>query len=68
MLARTLQPYHEILANIFTRYEIPFFLDRRESVSHHPLAELSRNALRTVAYSWARDDWFAALKTGLVSA
>ena len=68
VLARTLQPYHEILANIFNRYEIPCFLDRRESVSHHPLAELTRNALRTVAYSWAHADWFAALKTGLVPA
>ncbi|MDB6020655.1 MAG: helicase-exonuclease AddAB subunit AddB [Pedosphaera sp.] len=68
VLARNLQSYHEPLANVFTRYEIPFFLDRRESVSHHPLAELARNALRTVAFSWARDDWFAALKTGLVPA
>lgn len=68
VLARNLQNYHEPLANVFTRYDIPFFLDRRESVSHHPLAELSRNALRTVTYSWARDDWFAALKTGLVPA
>src|SRR5260221_3049575 len=68
LLARRLEGYHTPLVNIFTRYEIPFFLDRRESVSRHPLAQLTRNALRTVAYSWAHDDWFAALKTGLVSA
>jgi ATP-dependent helicase/nuclease subunit B len=68
VLARRLEGCHTPLVNIFTRYEIPFFLDRRESVAHHPLAELTRNALRTVAYSWAHDDWFAALKTGLVSA
>ncbi len=68
VLARSLQSWHEILANVFSRYEIPFFLDRRESVSHHPLAELTRNALRTVAYSWTHEDWFAALKTGLVHA
>jgi ATP-dependent helicase/nuclease subunit B len=37
-------------------------------VSHHPLAELTRSALRTVATQWMRDDWFAALKTGLVPA
>ena len=68
VLARSLQPWHEILTNVFSRYEIPFFLDRRESVSHHPLAELTRNALRTVAHNWAHEDWFAALKTGLVPA
>ena len=54
--------------NIFARYDIPVFIDRREPVSHHPLAELTRNALRTVAYSWKHEDWFAALKTGLVPA
>jgi ATP-dependent helicase/nuclease subunit B len=68
VLARSLENYHAPIATIFERYGIPVFLDRRESVSHHPLAELTRNAVRTVAYSWARDDWFAALKTGLVPA
>ena len=68
VLVRKLEGYHEALQRIFSRYEIPFFLDRRESVSHHPLAELSRSALRTVAFGWQRDDWFAALKTGLVPA
>jgi ATP-dependent helicase/nuclease subunit B len=68
VLARSLEDYHEPISTIFARYNLPIFLDRRESVSHHPLAELTRNALRTVAYSWAHDDWFAALKTGLVSA
>jgi len=68
VLVRKLEGYHEPLQRIFSRYEIPFFLDRRESVSHHPLAELTRSALRTVALGWQRDDWFAALKTGLAPA
>jgi ATP-dependent helicase/nuclease subunit B len=68
VLARRLDDYHALLANVFARCEIPWFLDRRESVSHHPLAELTRNALRTVASSWQTEDWFAALKTGLVPA
>jgi ATP-dependent helicase/nuclease subunit B len=68
VLVRQLANYHQTLANVFARYEIPFFLDRRESVSHHPLAELTRGALRTVASQWMGDDWFAALKTGLASA
>jgi ATP-dependent helicase/nuclease subunit B len=68
VLVRRLEGYHERFQRIFARYDIPFFLDRRESVSHHPLAELTRSALRTVAFQWRRDDWFAALKTGLVPA
>jgi ATP-dependent helicase/nuclease subunit B len=66
VLVRKLENYHQVLQRIFTRYEIPYFLDRRELVSHHPLAELTRNALRTITFHWQRDDWFAALKTGLL--
>jgi ATP-dependent helicase/nuclease subunit B len=68
VLVRKLEKYHQPLRRIFARYEIPFFMDRRESVSHHPLAELTRSALRAVARSWIGDDWFAALKTGLTPA
>jgi ATP-dependent helicase/nuclease subunit B len=64
VLVRNLDGYHRPLARGFRRYGIPCFLDRRESVAHHPLAELTRNALRTVAFDWAQDDWFAALKAG----
>jgi ATP-dependent helicase/nuclease subunit B len=68
VLVRDMDSRYEMIRRVFTRYEIPFFLDRRESVSHHPLAELTRNALRTVAMQWQHEDWFAALKTGLVPA
>ena len=64
VLVRDLDNYHKPLARGFRRYGIPFFLDRRESVAHHPLAELTRSALRTVAFDWRHDDWFAALKAG----
>jgi ATP-dependent helicase/nuclease subunit B len=68
VLLRQFAGYHDALRRVFTRYEIPFFLDRRESVSHHPLAELTRYTLRLVAFGWRADDWFGALKTGLVHA
>ncbi len=65
VLVRRLAGYHDAIQRVFSRYEIPFFMDRREPVSHHPLPELTRNALRTVAFGWLHEDWFAALKTGL---
>ena len=68
VLVRKLEGYHSAIERVFSRYEIPFFLDRRQSVSHHPLAELTRSALRTVLTGWRREEWFAALKTGLVPA
>ncbi len=65
VLVRQLDGYHKPLARIFRRFGIPFFLDRRESVAHHPLAELTRNALRTIASDWKNsEDWFATLKSG----
>ena len=68
VLVRRLDNYHDALRRVFTRYEIPFFLDRREPLAHHPLAELTRYALRTIAFNWELDDWFGALKSGIVSA
>ena len=68
VLVRKLENYYDPLQRVFARYQIPFFLDRRESVAHHPLAELTRSALRTVALQWQHEDWFAALKSGLIGA
>jgi ATP-dependent helicase/nuclease subunit B len=68
VIVRSLERYHDPLRRVFTRYAIPCFLDRRESVAHHPLAELTRYALRTVAFGWQHEDWFGALKTGLIPA
>ena len=68
VLLRSLDAHHDALRRTFTRFGIPFFLDRREPVAHHPLAELTRFAVRVAAHGWRHDDWFGALKTGLVSA
>jgi ATP-dependent helicase/nuclease subunit B len=67
LLLRDLQnDYPHVLRRVFRHYEIPYFLDHRESVAHHPLAELTRGALRTVAFNWKHHDWFATLKSGLI--
>ncbi len=68
VLVRRLDDYHKPIERTFRRYGIPIFLDRRENVSHHPLAELTRSALRTVAYEWRHEDWFSALKCGFAPA
>ena len=68
VIVRSLDNYHKPLAREFRRYGIPFFLDRRESVAHHPLAELTRSALRTIIFDWQQNDLFAALKAGFCSA
>ncbi|HSU57494.1 MAG TPA: PD-(D/E)XK nuclease family protein [Candidatus Dormibacteraeota bacterium] len=68
VLVRSLELYQGPLQRVLARYGIPYFLDRREPVAHHPLAELTRCALRTVVRGWEHEDWFGALKTGLAPA
>lgn len=68
VLARGLDLFHEEIHRTFSRFEIPFFLDRRESVCHHPMIELTRSALRLAAFDWKHEDLFAALKSGLTGA
>lgn len=65
VLLRQMDTHYADLRRAFTRLEIPFFLDRRESVAHHPLVEFTRGALHTVLFHWRTADWFSALKTGL---
>ncbi|WCJ58426.1 PD-(D/E)XK nuclease family protein [Fontisphaera persica] len=65
VLVRRLETHAALLKRIFRQYEIPFFLDQRESMAHHPLAELTRYTLRVMAHGWQNADWLGALKTGL---
>ncbi|MBM3846970.1 MAG: hypothetical protein FJ405_11885, partial [Verrucomicrobia bacterium] len=62
---RSLEPYHAAISRVFTRYGVPFFMDRRETASHHPVAEFTRSAFRIAALGWRHDDVFSALKSGM---
>jgi ATP-dependent helicase/nuclease subunit B len=68
VLFRNLEGAQDAMVRAFRRHQIPFFLDRREPVAHHPLTELTRSALRMVAFEWEHEDWFAALKAGFCAA
>ncbi|MBI5774609.1 MAG: PD-(D/E)XK nuclease family protein [Verrucomicrobia bacterium] len=68
VLVRSLADYAAPLRRAFARHEIPCFLDQREPVAHHPLAELTRCALRVAAFHWQPEDWFGALKSGFAGA
>ncbi len=67
VIARDLELARPTIERVFRRYGIPFFLDQRQPVSHHPLAELTRNALRLAAWGWRHEELFALLKTGLIA-
>lgn len=63
---RDLQPYHELLGAIFSDYQIPFFIDHKQPVMHHPLVEFIRSALEIVSRDWTYESVFRCLKTDLI--
>lgn len=63
VMTRDLSGYQEIVEQVFRVHEIPFFLDNKRPVTHHPLLELLLSALETARTNWAYDPLFRCLKT-----
>lgn len=66
LILRDMEPYHELLASVFSDYGIPFFVDRKRNVMHHPLVELIRSSLEIIEKDWSYQPVFRYLKTDLV--
>jgi len=66
VMVRDLETYAEPLANVFESYGIPFFMDHKRTVTHHPLVELVRSALDAVTDGWKYDSVFRFVKTGFL--
>src|SRR5690606_28135781 len=49
VIVRHLEPYKDLIEAVFSHYGIPYFIDSRRSLSHHPLIELVRSALEAAA-------------------
>ena len=66
IIVRDLDPYHDLLSAALAVRDIPFFIDRRCPVTHHPIVEL----LRAMTAMGSEDMSVAAvrlaLKTGLL--
>lgn len=65
VVLRDLESYHELITTVFNDYGIPFFIDRKRPVLHHPLIELVRSALEAAQRDLAYDPMFRFLKTDL---
>lgn len=59
-------PYADIIRTVFRDYGIPFFIDEKRPVTHHPLVELVRSALDVIVSGWASDAVLSYLKNDLV--
>ncbi|AZB42275.1 helicase-exonuclease AddAB subunit AddB [Bacillus sp. FJAT-42376] len=63
ILLRNPSSYHDLIEQVFTDYEVPFFIDQKRSMLHHPLVELIRSALESVTGSFRYEAVFRAVKT-----
>lgn len=66
VILRNLDNYDHLLSTVFQDYGIPFFIDQKRNVLHHPLVELIRSAFEVVIQEWAYDPVFRYLKTDLI--
>ncbi|MFD3447295.1 helicase-exonuclease AddAB subunit AddB [Microbacteriaceae bacterium 4G12] len=58
--------YHDLIKTVFYDYQIPYFIDEKRSMLHHPLVELIRSALEVVGGNWRYDAVFRCIKTELL--
>lgn len=58
--------YNHLLETIFADYDIPYFIDHKETVNQHPLTELLLAVFEIVQTHWNYQSVFHLLKTGLL--
>lgn len=66
VIVRGLDEYAELVDAVFGDQGIPFFLDRRKGVAHHPLVELIRAAVNVVTDGWHYDHVLLYLRSGFM--
>ncbi|WP_068616224.1 helicase-exonuclease AddAB subunit AddB [Paenibacillus tuaregi] len=66
VFVRNLSDYEYVLPPVLADYEIPFFLDQKRAVLHHPFVEYIRASLDVVLKYWKYEDVFRCVKTDFV--
>jgi ATP-dependent helicase/nuclease subunit B len=66
ILMRDQHDYQHHIESSFREHNIPFFVDRRRSASHHPLLRLIRAVLAVATTNWSHNAMMAVIKTDLV--
>ncbi|MET1248158.1 helicase-exonuclease AddAB subunit AddB [Sporolactobacillus sp. STCC-11] len=63
VLVRNLADYRDLIETIFQDYQIPFFIDQKSPMKHHPLIEFIRSALEAIQQNWRYEPIFRCVKT-----
>lgn len=67
VIARSTQQYEEVVDSVFSKCDIPFFMDRREPIDQKPLVSLILTIFDVIINKFRSDHIFKMLKTGLLS-
>ncbi len=63
IMVRNMTTYEDLISAEFRQLNIPFFMDQKRTVLHHPLTELIRSSLEVIQHYWPYEALFRALKT-----
>lgn len=63
VMVRNIADYEPLIATVFADHEIPYFLDQKKNVLHHPLIEFIRSAVEIAVRHWQYDAVFRCVKT-----
>ncbi len=66
VFVRRMEDYADVLSAVFSDYGIPYYLDGKKTVAHHPLVEMIRSALECVTGGWKSEAVFRCAKTDLL--
>ncbi len=66
IIVRDLGPYHDLLTSALSARHVPFFIDRRRPIGHHPLIELLRAAVSAAESDCSLESMRLLIKTGLL--
>ncbi|MBB5325064.1 ATP-dependent helicase/nuclease subunit B [Anoxybacillus tepidamans] len=63
LLVRNSEAYRDVFKTVFADYNIPYFIDEKEPMMHHPFIELVRASLDVINTNWRYEAVFRAAKT-----
>ena len=63
VIVSSMEQYEDYISTVFQDYDIPYFLDQKRDLTHHPLVEFIRSALEVVTRNWTYEAVFRCLKT-----
>ena len=68
VIASDIESHQHYIRAYFEDFGIPFFIDKRKPLNHHPVVQLVCSALQVLTGGFSHGDVFAYLKTDLVPA